>query len=270
MESTQIFKKNTIIPYCSEYEDFQHFINSKTSVLFEHEIEDQQNKRKQREEKYGFLGRYGVNNCFFMDYENQRICIAADRSFIGMVTGQYIETCTKYPNSFGTGDALDVVRALYINNGFKDLGYSFLRYIDVALVFETCCYIFQKTKEGFKDEILRIDLFREIKPDPSNHNNLAFIGGLFHVLKHFSYQGKNLSTGHEDRHNNVDSLEEVVLKCIHAFVHKKKEETSDDFIFDEELTSDIILKYVFYKEACTGTFYIKSIHLKQKDTIKLI
>ena len=105
-------------------------------------------------------------------------------------------------------------------------------------------------------------MFREIKPSKDNPDNLEFVGGLFHVLKHFSYQGRNLSIGTEVGHTEVDSLIDIIKLCIVAFVRKQKEKKGKDYVFDLPLDDEKTLRFVFYKEDDSKAFYIKSVHLK--------
>ena len=268
MDMEKMIKTEDVVirPYLTEegFTDFQDFLESKAAALFRHELEDKRMKIREMEEKNGFWGRYSSANSFYFDIDNDnvRVCLAADNIFLSMIKEQYLNAFDNYKDNFGTGDALDVLKALYLNSGFRETRYCFLRYIDVALAYETCCYAFFKRGNAFDDEFLRIDLFREIKPNKDNPDKLEFIGGLFHALKHFSYQGRNLSIGCEVEHTEVDSLMEVVKRCIIAFLHKQKEEKGKDYVYDESINNGKQLRYVFYKEENTGTYYIKSVHLK--------
>ena len=244
------------------FADFQAFLGSKAAKLFEHEIAIQKKKRQEMEEKPGYWGHYSYANCFFCDVDGLRINLAANNGFIWMTKKQYLESFIKNPDLFGTGDALDVLKALYLNSGFKNTGYCFLRYIDVCLAYETCCYAFFQEDDKYNDDFLRIDLFREIKPSIDNPEKLEFIGGLFHALKHFSYQGRNLSIGNEVGHTEVDYLDDIIKLCIKAFVCKQTEGKGKDYVFDLPLDGGKTLKFVFYKENDSKAFYIKSVHLK--------
>lgn len=225
MEIKEIIKDICLEAYQKDiaFADFQAFLGLKAAKLFEHEIAIQKKKRQETEEKPSYWGHYSYANCSFCDIDGLRINLAADNLFIAMVGKLYLQAFNKYSDCYGTGDALDVLKALYLNSGFKNTGYCFLRYIDVCLAYETCCYAFFQKGDKYDDEFLRIDLFREIKPSKDNPDNLEFVGGLFHVLKHFSYQGRNLSIGIEVGHTEVDSLIDIIKLCIVAFVRKQKE-----------------------------------------------
>lgn len=243
-----------------EYIDLQSFLRPKTAAIYDHELEVR--REKLEEVMNGYIGGFNTSQCFSFDYEERHICLAASNSFIGMIEKQYLEALNNYPECFGTGNAVDVVIALYKNNGIEKLRWSFQRYVENALAYEICCYaVIKRNDYEFDEEVLRIDLFRQIKPSLKDWHKLEFIGGLFHVFKHFSYKGKNLSTGNEVMHNSVDSLMSIVVMCIKAFILKQKEENGNDYVFDQKLDEGKILRYVFYKEEETKTFYIKSVHI---------
>lgn len=90
---------------------------------------------------------------------------------------------------FGTGDAYDVEEALRLIYPTFDDTMSMAKF----LAKDKCTYIFEAEGGQVVDRILRIDLFRLIKPD--ENGKPEFIGGLFHALKHFSKNGINYSTG---------------------------------------------------------------------------
>ena len=244
-----------------EYIDLQSFLSPKAAAIYDHELKVR--REKLEEVMNGYIGGFNTSQCFSFDYEERHICLAASNSFIGMIEKQYLEALNNYPECFGTGNAVDVVIALYKNNGFEKLKWSFQRYVENALAYEICCYaVIKRNDYEFDEEVLRIDLFRQIKPSLKDWHKLEFIGGLFHVFKHFSYHGRNLSIGNEVKHTEVGSLQEIVLKCIHAFIHKEKEKDSDDYVYDQELENGKMLRFVFYREECTDTYFIKSVYMK--------
>ena len=264
MNCVDKIKNVNIKPFlCNDenYVCFQNFLGPKLTALYNHEITVPEDKRLDKEEKCGYFGKYGYANCFYFDIEGVNVYLAADNSFKAMICDQYFEAFNRFSSYFGTGNAWDVVRALYENNGFKDIGCGLDRYANVALKFENCCYVCFKKEAKFEDEILRIDLFRGIDGKPEKPEINEFRGGLFHALKHFSNHGRNLSIGNEVKYNNIDSLKEVVLMCIYAFINKQKEKKGDDYICDQSMENGKTLRYVFYKEVNTNTCYIRTVHL---------
>ena len=243
-----------------EYIDFQSFLRPKTAAIYEHELKAR--KEQLEEDLNGYIGRFSSANCQSFDCEGEHVCLAYSGMFIGMIiNGLYLDALNRFPECFETGNAVDVVIALY-KNGYENSGWDYQRFIDIVLTHDVCCYVALLKDGKFDDEILRIDLFRQIKPNKKDWHKMDFIGGLFHVFKHFSYKGKNLSTGKEVKHNSVDSLMSIVVMCINAFILKQKEENGNDYVFDQKLDEGKILRYVFYKEEETKTFYIKSVHIE--------
>ena len=161
------------------------------------------------------------------------------------------------PFMFGTGNADDVLSALFASlnkEGSNIFNWEAKQYTDY-LQKEECCYVVKKEEDSFSGDILRIDLFRMVRPKKETPSANEFIGGLFHVLDHFAINGKNLSTGSDTY--NVQSIQEVVKYCIEAFVdpEEKNEKEVEGRI---QLDDYHILKIVFYKENESGVFFIKT------------
>lgn len=69
-------------------------------------------------------------------------------------------------------------------------------------------------------DVLRIDLLRAIKPNKKIPGKNDVVGGLLHVLKHFSLDGKNLATGTDK--NDVFDVMHIIYLIAMAFRLKKK------------------------------------------------
>lgn len=110
-----------------------------------------------------------------------------------------IEALESFPEKFGTGNAMDVVDALYEESVFKSLGGKdrFIKF----LAENACCYVVYENEEGFND-ILRLDTFRKVDERNGKQDVYEFTGGLMHVLKHL-YEGRNLAIG-KDVHDLFD------------------------------------------------------------------
>lgn len=79
-----------------------------------------------------------------------------------MISDQIKQAQTQYPENFGTGNADDVMDALYQVSNYKGLGDK-NAYLDY-LVDHCCCYVVYRVNGEFGD-VLRIDLLRAIKPN---------------------------------------------------------------------------------------------------------
>ena len=127
MEIKEIIKDICLEAYQKDiaFADFQAFLGLKAAKLFEHEIAIQKKKRQETEEKPGYWGHYSYANCFFCDDDKLRINLAADNGFIWMAKKQYLEAFTKYSDWFGTGEALDVLKALYFSKRVTSMMMNF-------------------------------------------------------------------------------------------------------------------------------------------------
>src|SRR5207249_3392110 len=90
--------------------------------------------------------------------------------------------------------------------------FEFDRFIDF-LRDEQFAYVVESVEGEIVDKILRIDLFRRL--DTNKQGLPEFTGGIFHALKHFSIEGRNLSTG-KDIHE-ITHLEEIIRLATEAF-----------------------------------------------------
>lgn len=114
----------------------------------------------------------------------------------------------KYPECFGKYDAQKVLKAIYDTQPM----WSFEVFIEM-LKRDKFAYIFEVVDETPLDKVLRIELFRDIKPNKNNSKKTEFIGGLFHTFQHFSFGGVPLSTHHSNTElvYPVDILEWFII-----------------------------------------------------------
>lgn len=246
-----------------EYLELRKFFESKASTLFEHEIKKQREKGEVEKEAFWASGNRNNYGCF--DYNGRHICFLASNSFIGMMKNHYMQTFTRFPDSFGTNDAADIVDALYNNNGFERTGWNRQKYIDIALTGDICCYLVQRKEGNFDDRVLRIDLFRLFESNKDGKNVYEFTGGLFHVLKHFQYNGKSLSTGNG---YDVRSIDEVVLLCVLAFYQPEIPDGEDNAIMYLPISEEKQLKVVFYHEKESGVYFIDTLYVKNQKNLE--
>ena len=167
----------------------------------------------------------------------------------------YLEAHEKYPEKFGTGNATDVLEALYKVRAMFD----FESYVKL-LNHEQFAFLIETIQDSIVDKTLRIDLFRKLdKVD--NTDNLEFTGGLLHALKHFLKNDLNLSTGKDIF--NIDHPEAVIPSIIQAFfIEQGKFERPEKLVSRVKLTQSSILKFVFYRELNSDVFFIKTIFKK--------
>lgn len=170
-----------------EYDELNSFLEPRIMSLWKHENE---HNHVQDYTQTGFP----INSIFkyHTDIEGEFIYVIYNSLFLSLLDNYLPIAITKYPELFGTGNALDVLEALYTcsNYSFGDI----VSYRECLQ--DVPCYIVYKKNGNFCNDILRLDLFRDIKND-SKKSITDFIGGLFHALKHFSLGGINLSINKE-------------------------------------------------------------------------
>ena len=240
-----------------EYAGLTSFLKKKTSALWEHERLEQEKQGKAPKNYY--QGIFHKNDCRVHIFNDTTIVYRVyNVRFIPIIcelTGHYLRAIEKFPEMFGSGNAKDVIQALYDVSGYHRTLEDYIEYLQT----ESCCYIVQKQKNTFSDEILRIDLFREYMQNKYDENKCDFVGGLFHSLKHFSKDRKNLSIGSDI--NDVFDIEHIVWLCICAFLQKNPCDTCGK-VWNSylPLNNGYKLKFVFFHEVHTNTFFIKTIH----------
>lgn len=193
---------------------------------------------------------FSIDDRFFYSVQGNTFKVVVDEFLM--------DAQESYPDNFGTGEAHDVIEALRLINPLCELQ-RFIEYLS----HEQFTYVFEAPNGVVVDRILRIDLFRLLKPDKKGKNE--FIGGLFHALKHFSKNGVNYSTGvggHE-----IDSPQDLVREIVDAFFSLDGEyETPNEYVVLKPYDEGYNLKFVFYREVNTGVFFLKTVY---KEPMKM-
>ena len=241
-----------------EYIQLRKHLENKTNALWN--LERRVQKTKGIEQKQYYHGGFGINNCCYYNDGNLVFGVAYTNTFVRMLMGLYLKAFEMFPQNFGTGNALDVIDALYEAGEIASWGWDKDRYIDF-LKGEVCCYIVQKIGVDYSNDVLRIDLFRKIESSTKDNTKYDFTGGLFHVLKHFSIKGRNLST--ELEICDIDSLKNIISYCVKAFAIKQFENEKEKIaIAYLSYSEQKRMKFVFFHEDVTNVYYLSSIHLE--------
>jgi hypothetical protein len=229
------------------FEEFQRtrrFIEKKSLALMQHEAKGVV--------KAGFptqnYKRYLIQNRTFY-------CIKSD-AFKEIIENYLVRAQNKFPEKFGTGNAMDVIEAIY---NIKPL--FTLEQFTEFLRNEQFAYIIESKDGEIVDKILRIDLFRKL--DVNSSEGKEFTGGIFHAFKHFSINNLNLSTG-KDIHEVINPEQILLLATEAFFIASGTHETPKKFISRIPLDEKYLLKFVFYFEENTGVYFIMTIHKERK------
>lgn len=239
-----------------EYDALKAYMEPKLFELWQHENEVR--KEKGLEELNYFQIGFPITEVYHYYVEgDHNFYIVFNVSCHRLLQEGILEALETFPEKFGTGNAMDVVDALYEGSHFKSLGNK-ERYIQF-LVDNVCCYIVYANRTEFGD-ILRLDTFRSVEAKRNSSNAYDFTGGLLHVLKHFSHEDRNLAVG-KDVHDLFD-LEHLVYLIAMAFRLKVGEGSTWEAT--QELKEGP-MKAVFYKEEVTGFYFIKTYHRFKKS-----
>lgn len=135
---------------------------------------------------------------------------------------------------------------------------------------EACAYYVVKNEDGSIKRILHLDLVRNIKPNPKRNNRPEFTGGLFHVLKHFSFNGKNLT--YENDVCDVPDVFRVANLAGTSFAGDLRMISQTDKMIKYETNYPIsetkMLWAYFSQEVESGVYFLDSLVVKSvKQTI---
>ena len=192
-----------------DIEKVRQFIKDKSMALMSHE--------KKNYAQAGFPRRnykvYKINGRVFYSVEAN--------IFKSIIDDILLEAIQKFPQNFGNGNAISVIEAI---NQTEHL-YEEIEDVIRILKNENCCYIMENDQGNTPDKILRLDLFRQLTLAKNNGEKYDFIGGLFHALKHFSFQGRPLSTGQDK--NDLTHPRQIIEHAINAFFFEPGEFVSE-------------------------------------------
>ena len=186
-----------------EYDELMLFFEDSMAALAKHEGKD------------NYYGRVAINCCFIHEIsDNLKLYRAYTPLFWNIITHDYLQALKDNPECFGTGNAMDVLNALYNQEIKKGYQAPEEKYIE-ALSEETFCLLFCK-KDGLFRDVLRIDLFRMLKESKKNSCYYDLIGGILHSLKHFSIENQSASVL-PNQNVSLFNVDQLIWPVAHAF-----------------------------------------------------
>lgn len=233
-----------------EYDDLMNHLQPVFKRVWEHENEERKKRGKSLDMfQFGFpineIYKYQTGD------DDEDFYIIYNTLFLTTISRQIKLAQQQYPQNFGTGNADDLIDALYNVSNYKLLG-DRAAYLD-HLIDYNCCYVVYR-KNGVYNDILRIDLLRETKPNKKDPTKKDVIGGMLHILKHFSIDGKNIGTGTDI--NNVFDVNYLVYLIAMAFRLKKK---SDKCNYEAIQQFDTYAMHAsFYRNPTTNVYYLNT------------
>lgn len=166
------------------------------------------------EDKDSWYGGVHRNNCFVSKLDEGILLYQMfTPAFVPFISEVYLNALINHQELFGTGNAKDVIHALYLESNARN--WDEARYIEY-LSKEVFCLLICKNKDSFFKDVLRIDLFRDIRESKTSKGNFDFVGGIFHALKHFSIEGISASISPNQKVDLYD-VEQLIWPIAHAF-----------------------------------------------------
>lgn len=168
------------------------------------------------ENKNAYLVQSAKGNCYVGPLNNDsQLFRIYSPAFINVIENDYISALKETPELFGTGNAKDVIHALFIQAQQSGWPYDEDRYMEY-LSNEHFCLLLCKRPLGFDPNVLRIDLFRIIEESKDSPGCFDFVGGLFHALKHFSVNEQCASLL-PNQNVNLYDIEQLIMPIADAF-----------------------------------------------------
>lgn len=194
------------------------------------------------------------------DNKEHRFIIVPSVAFNRLILQrEYLKIVDKFPESFGTGNDWDIVRAIKEydkNNLIRE--YSDQEFFDYIRG-ETMAYVFRiEDDANISNRILRLDLCRGI-----NLDNI-FQGGIFHVFKHFTPEGINTISSNNQEFV-VETFSEIyrhiILNFFSDVFNKEKGNCYEAKSFIKE---GYTLRGIYYKEDDIPVSFINSMRIDKK------
>lgn len=216
--------------------------------------------------KESFVGRVAYPNCFAYKYDDGTTIyrLYTNKNHY-MLTEQYYKALSKYPHCFGTGKASDVIEALFNTSQARSWNWNIDRYVKYLTDDGACYFFYKDNNEKISPEMLRVDLLRLIKDD-------EFVSGIFHVFKHFSIHGQNLSTNASEKRDigAIPCLLSLISEAIYFYpdrqVVMKGENKDKPYLVVDNIAIDDnhVGKLSFFQEPTSGVFFVNSCVVKKR------
>ena len=227
-----------------EFQKTRKFIEEKSLALMKHET------------KGAAKAGFSIDNYTKYLLHGRTFYCVKSNVFKAIIEEFLLTAQKQFPEKFGTGNAMDVIEAVYNLEPTFDLE----RFVDF-LQNEQFAYIIESMDGEIVNKILRIDLFRKL--DENHGGQKEFTGGIFHSFKHFSIENINLSIGKDI--NNILHPEQLLYMAAEAFfIAEGKHEEATKLVSFVKLDELYNLKFVFYLEQHTDVYFIQTIYKELK------
>ena len=184
--------------------------------------------------------------------------MAFSSSLYKFVQETLVRIADERPELFGTGNARDVIKALY--EATKEVYIGDEKDYEKYLRDRMCCYVVYKKDGLWVDEVLRLELFSIIQVNQTKPGRFDFTGGLMHVLKHFSIDGRCVSV----RAEKIDLFDIHHLVYLIAMAFRLRQGEGIHYKAVQELNEGNMTA-AFYREPNTGMYFLNSYYLDRRN-----
>lgn len=230
-----------------EHQALSQFIKMKSKALFDHENSNGHPRNV-------FIGQMAWGDCFKVDIcDGINLYFAFSRLIRTIIEVTLPAAMEHIPEAFGKKDATAIIQALKETYPYYQSDERF----ESFLARENCIYVAKNTNGVFADELLRLDLFRLIKKNPSEES-IDFIGGLFHAMKHFDLDKRLFWS---PNHQCSTDMYELIIHLSKGFfrnreIRKKNDRISYYSSLDVEDGRRLVADY--YKEQDSDVFFLNT------------
>lgn len=123
------------------FRQISSILEKRTKKIWECENTNRKLKGEKELEMYQY--GFSIADCYNTSADEITLFFVFNYSFLNIVSNKILSAIDKYPNSFGTGNAQDVINALY---NLSNMGYTLEDYISYLQDF-ACCYILYEEKK---------------------------------------------------------------------------------------------------------------------------
>ena len=183
-----------------EYLEIKEFLRQRVHEINSCDNHDRERQRKKQSkyslpnsDSYGWMP--SIYNCYAFERDHQKqLYIIPYYPFYNFLIELLPHAIFKFHDMFGTGNAMNVITAIYNVSGYEHIG-SVNDYQQYLIDHAYCYFLLRDENGSLSDRIFRLDLFRHILPNEKNENVFDFDGGLMHAFRHCSWNGRKLSSG---------------------------------------------------------------------------
>jgi hypothetical protein len=152
-----------------KYRQISSILEKRTKKIWEYENQYGQHKEEKEVEMYQY--GFSIADCYNVtDDDGIVLYFVFNYSFLNIVLNILLSAIDKCPNQFGTGNAQDVIDALY---DLSNMGCSLDNFISYLQDF-ACCYVLYEEEQCLSPNILRVDLLRYMKDNKQHIKKIYF------------------------------------------------------------------------------------------------